>query len=106
MQTSIWNDLAYGLRAMARTPGVTAIAILTLALGIGVNTAMFSVVNAVLLRPLPYRDPDRLVTIRAQIPSRNIYFAHVEYNTYGEWWRARSRSFESMAAFTPGAMTL
>ena len=106
MQTSIWNDLAYGLRTMARAPGVTAIAVLTLALGIGANTAMFSVVNAVLLRPLPYRDPDRLVTIRAQIPSRNIFAAFVEYNTYGEWWRAQSRSFESMAAFSPGSMTL
>jgi len=106
MQTSLWNDLAYGLRTMTRTAGVTAVAVLTLALGIGANTAVFSVVNAVLLRPLPYRDPDRLLTIRAQIPSRNIFGAFVEYNTYGEWWRAQSRSFESMAAFTPGSTTL
>ena len=102
----MFPDVFYGFRTMAKSPGVTAIAVLTLALGIGANTAMFSVVNAVLLRPLPYRDPGRLVTIRAQIPSMNIAGAFVEYNTYGEWWRARSRSFESMAAFTPGSAIL
>ena len=106
MQTSLWSDLAYGFRTMARTAGVTAVAVVTLALGIGANTAVFSVVNAVLLRPLPYRDPGRLLTIRAQIPSRNIFGAFIEYNNYGEWWRARSTSFESMAAFTPGSATL
>jgi putative ABC transport system permease protein len=102
----MFRDVSYGFRTMAKSPGVTAIAVLTLALGIGANTAMFSVVNAVLLRPLPYRDPGRLVTIRAQIPSMNITGAFVEYNTYGEWWRARSRSFESMAAFEPGSAIL
>ncbi len=100
------KDLSYGLRSMARTPGVTAIAVLTLALGIGANTAMFSVVNAVLLRPLPYKEPERVVRLEAQIPSMNISGAFVEYNTYGEWWLKQSRSFESMAAFTYGSATL
>ena len=94
------KDLLYGCRTMARNRGVTAIAVLTLALGIGANTAMFSVINAVLLRPLPYKDSGRLVTILAEIPGMNIFGAYVEYNTFGEWWRARSRSFESMAAYT------
>lgn len=67
---------------------------------------MFSVVNAVLLRPLPYRDPGRLVAVLAQIPSRNIVGAHVEYNTYAEWWLTRTKSFESMSAFAPGSANL
>ncbi len=102
----MFQDVLYGLRTMAKSPGVTAVAVITLALGIGANTAMFSVMDAVLLRPLAYRDPDRLVTILAQLPSRNIFGAFIEYNTYGEWWKARSQSFESMAAYTPGSINL
>ncbi len=100
------KDLTYALRSLIRNPGVSAIAVLTLALGIGANTAMFSVIYAVLLRPLPLREPDRLVTIWASIPHLNIRAAFVEYNTFAEWWRARSRSFDSMAAFTPTSATL
>jgi putative ABC transport system permease protein len=57
-----WRDLSYGARMLARAPGFAVVAILTLALGIGANTAIFSVINAILLRPLPYQAAERLVS--------------------------------------------
>jgi predicted permease len=85
------QDLRYGARALVRTPGFTAVAVFTLALGIGANTAIFSVANAVLLRPLAYQDPDRLVTL---LHSGSDPVAPANYID----WRDQNRSFETMAA--------
>ncbi len=85
---------------LARNPGATALATIALALGIGGSTVIFSVVNAVLLRPLPFSDPDRLVWIWANSPSRNLAFAFTAYSTYAEW-KAGCSSFESMSAYAP-----
>jgi predicted permease len=95
METLI-QDLRYGVRMLARTPGFTAIAVLTLALGIGANTAIFSVVEGMVLAPLPYDQPDRLVLVMESNPR----FAHVwtSYPNFRDWQRT-ARSFEQMAAF-------
>jgi putative ABC transport system permease protein len=96
------QDVRFGFRLLVKSPGFTAIAILTLALGIGTNTAIFSVVNAVLLRPLPYRDPSHLVLI---IEKSKYPTITVSYQNYLDW-RDQSHSFESMEAIYGANMTL
>jgi putative ABC transport system permease protein len=97
------NDLRYALRMLAKQPAFTAIAVLTLAVGIGVNTAIFSVVNAVLLRPLPYPQPDRLVLIRERT---NIFDSgSVSLPNYLDW-RASQRGFTDLALFRRGDANL
>ncbi len=99
------RDLRFGARTLRRNPGFAAVAVLTLGLGIGANTAIFSVVNAVLLRPLPYPQPDRLVLVWGTNTDSGTLQDVVSYPGF-EDWQARSRSFERMAAFTTRGMTL
>src|SRR5689334_22262906 len=97
------KDILYGIRSLARHPGFTIVALLTLALGIGANTAIFSVVNAVLIRPLPYVDPDRIVWLWDTIPQLgNAPTSLPEFLD----WKEQNHSFEQLAAFQSGNMFL
>jgi putative ABC transport system permease protein len=99
----LWQDIRYALRTLAKNPGFSAVAVLTLALGIGANTAIFSVVNAILLRPLPFRDPDRLVMIYETIPSAPLIGPSFE--NYKDF-RDQAQSFEAMSAVHNATVTL
>src|SRR5437867_6645041 len=97
--TTLIQDLGYGIRMLAKNPGFTAVAVVTLALGIGANTAIFSVVNAILLRPLPYKEAERLVVIWETEPSGpgNLY---PDACPDLEYWRKQNQVFESLGAAT------
>jgi predicted permease len=90
------QDLRYGLRRLAKSPGFTVVAILTLALGIGANTAIFSVVNGVLISPLPFRNADRILSVFQDLP--DFPEGSISYPNFLDWQRD-NRSFESMAAY-------
>lgn len=94
-----WQDLRFGVRMLWKTPGFAFVAMATLALGIGANTAVFSVVNAVLLRPLPFPEPDRLMMlrqVRTKIGMTGMDHSYLNFSDY----RSQNKVFESMAAFT------
>ena len=91
------NDLKFALRQLLKNPGFTTVAVLTLALGIGACTAMFSVVRAVLLRPLPFAHSDRLVWIENTFPG-GLSSRTSTVNTFQEW-RAQNQSFEKLGAY-------
>jgi len=102
---TVLQDIRYAIRALAKAPGFAAITILTLALGIGANTAIFSVVNAVVLRPLPYPQPERLVFVTTQFPTLGFdqfWMSMPEFLEYRQW----STSYDSMGAYSVGASNL
>jgi putative ABC transport system permease protein len=101
-----FRDLRYALRQLGRSPGFTSAAILTLALGIGATTAMFSLVNAVLLRPLPFPEQDRLMWLAQQDHSLpGVASEALSYPDYFDW-RAQNRTFSGMASYAGGGIAL
>src|SRR5688572_27995471 len=92
---TLFNDIRYGLRSLLKYPGFTLLALITLALGIGANTAIFNVVNAVLLRPLPFPDSERVMWIGQEFSGNPAAASQPKFL----FWREQSQSFESMAAY-------
>jgi putative ABC transport system permease protein len=102
VMTTVWQDVRHGTRSLRRTPGFTLVTVLVLALGIGANASLFSVLNAVLLRPLPFPEPERLVIVRQakQGEPGGVSYPHLLD------WRAGSTSFERLAVYLPTRFTL
>jgi hypothetical protein len=101
----LWQDVRYSVRVMRKNPGFASVAILTLALGIGANTALFSVVNAVLLRPLPYASPEQLIAIQDSLPGVGFPEAglsEAEFLTL----RGETQAFERVACYVDETFTL
>lgn len=104
METLI-QDIRYGVRSLLKHPGFTAVAIITLAVGIGANSAMFTTVNAVLLRPLPYPESQRIVVLQGVNPSKGITDSNLSLPDFVDW-QQQDHSFEQLAGFTSGGLLL
>jgi len=102
---TFWKDVRFGLRTLVKSPGTTLAALLALALGIGANSAIFSVVSGVLLKPLPYPEPDRLMIVMAKNPTAGFPRFSVSVPDF-EDWRRLNRSFEGLVALRPGRFNL
>src|SRR5262245_22688373 len=104
MQT-LWQDLRYGARMLLRRPGFTVIAVVTLAIGIGLNTALFSVVNSIVLRQLPFHEPERLMQVWETWTAEEAHSGTVSPNNLLDW-RAQARSFETLSGYSIWLFTL
>jgi putative ABC transport system permease protein len=102
---TLWQDLRYGVRMLAKKPGFTLVAVMTLALGIGANTAIFSVVNAVMLQPLPYQKPEDLMLVRHIDKTLGTKSESVGYADFKDW-KAQNRVFEDLATFRQWSFAL
>jgi putative ABC transport system permease protein len=102
---NLWQDLRYGARMLLKKPLFTLVAILTLALGIGANTAIFTVINAALLRPLPYEDAERLVVVATTMRRDTVEVRSASYPDFVDW-RSQNTVFERLAARTSASFTL
>jgi putative ABC transport system permease protein len=102
MLPDLLRDVRHGARAMLRSPGFTAVALVTMALGIGANTAMFSIVNGVILKPLPYPDADHIVYLRENnLPRGWASFSIAPLDLWD--WQERTRSLDALAAYQGGS---
>jgi predicted permease len=101
--TGVLQDLRYAARQFFKTPGLTAVVVITIALGVGANTALFSVVNGVLLNPLPYLQPEQLIALRESKP--NFEFGSIPYPNFRDWQKD-NRTFSSMAVWRGTAFSL
>jgi putative ABC transport system permease protein len=99
------QDIQYGLRTLRKSPGFTVTAVLSLALAIGASTAVFSIVNSTLLRPLPYKEPERLVAIWETVRRQEVERRGASYPDYQDW-RAQSQSFENIAVIKVASFNL
>src|SRR6266508_4345864 len=107
MIADLWQDLRFGVRTLRKNPGFTLIAVLTLALGIGANTAIFSVVNALLLRPLPYRQPEQLVKVfRTQLDAAKGMLPSIWSYPRFEMLRDQNQSFAEVVGFNQSPYNL
>jgi putative ABC transport system permease protein len=102
---ALWQDIRFGFRMLMKNPGFAAVAVLTLTLAIGVNTAIFSMVNAVLLRPLPFIDPDRLVIVSETARRDTVERRSASYPDFVDW-RDQNQVFEQIAAFDDASFAL
>src|SRR5215467_3123492 len=102
---TLWEDLRYGARMMLKRPGLTAAALVALTLGIGANCAIFSVINAVLLRPLPFKNPDQLMLLLSARREESKISGGVSHADYMDW-REQSKTFEDLATFYTGGFKI
>ena len=102
---TLWQDLRYGARMLLKSPGVACVALLAIALGVGANTTIFSVVSSVLLRPLPFAAPDQLVKVWTTDAKRGRNDLPVSYPNFADW-RSQSQTFETMTAYSEASATL
>ncbi|HEV2864460.1 MAG TPA: ABC transporter permease [Pyrinomonadaceae bacterium] len=105
MMTTLLQDIRYAARVLAKSPGFTAVAVLALALGVGANTAIFSVVKGVLLSPLPYPEPERLVWVWESNATNGILKEPASLPNYNDW-RTQAQGFDGLAAFSKAALSL
>ncbi|HEU4933893.1 MAG TPA: ABC transporter permease, partial [Pyrinomonadaceae bacterium] len=100
---TFWQDIRYGARMLLKNPGITINVIIALALGIGANTAIFSVVNAVLIRPLPYPESERLIFLNEKSPVLDEM--SISYPNFLDW-RAQNQTFEKMGVYNRASYNL
>ena len=103
--SELWQELRHAVRAVLRARGLTAATVMLLGVGVGASTTIFSAINGVVRRPLPYFDPDRLVTLRESNPRQNMPRAGVSPANFVDW-KTLDRSFEGLAAYRPWGYVL